>query len=232
MRAYCEQRRSRASYRVVLDAKLTHPSEAHPFGGITGKLFEQLEPLLAYQPFVHEVVRHDGGKVDVDLDRFRTLPLDIHKGSLPRWYFNLVGTGWDLSQPWLEATRTRRSEDAIVVSRSARYRNARLSYGFLAQYPKVLFVGLPEECEEMRRSVPRLEHVTVADFLELAAVIRSCRLFVGNQSFAYALAEALKVPRVLEPSIEWNNVIPTGSRAYEAYFQDAFEHFVAQLGRG
>jgi ADP-heptose:LPS heptosyltransferase len=74
--------------------------------------------------------------------------------------------------------------------------------------------------------LPRLHYAECSDFLQLARVVKSARLFIGNQSFPYALAEALKVPRILEVCPLYPVVTPTGDNAGEAFFQASFERLV------
>ena len=50
-------------------------------------------------------------------------------------------------------------------------------------------------CNAMELAAP---HVATSDALELAQVINGADLFVGNQSFPLAVAEALKKPVVVE----------------------------------
>jgi ADP-heptose:LPS heptosyltransferase len=63
----------------------------------------------------------------------------------------------------------------------------------------------------------------------MARVIRSARFFIGNQSFPFALAEALKVPRILEVCPQTPDVIPTGDHIGAAYFQQNFEVLVRRF---
>ncbi|MEK7224455.1 MAG: hypothetical protein AAB221_02085, partial [Bacteroidota bacterium] len=60
-------------------------------------------------------------------------------------------------------------------------------------------------------------------------VIAGCKFFIGNQSFPFALAEALKVKRALELCFECPNVIPEGENAYDFVYQPQFEKIVRQL---
>ena len=55
--------------------------------------------------------------------------------------------------------------------------------------------------------------------------------FIGNQSFGYALAEGLKVPRLLESYPDANYVYPYGKRAYDFFFQEDFEKFFSKLNK-
>jgi hypothetical protein len=51
----------------------------------------------------------------------------------------------------------------------------------------------------------------------LASVIKGSELFIGNQSMAYAIAEIIKHPRIVEVCPYANNVIPTGANGYGAF---------------
>ena len=65
------------------------------------------------------------------------------------------------------------------------------------------------------------------DFYTLAIAIKTCKVFIGNQSMCYALAEAMKAPRILEVCAFAPNCIPEGAGpAYDFLSQSAFEHYV------
>jgi hypothetical protein len=42
----------------------------------------------------------------------------------------------------------------------------------------------------------------------LATIVSSCKAFIGNQSSTYAIAEQMKVKRLLEVCVHSPNVIP------------------------
>ena len=65
--------------------------------------------------------------------------------------------------------------------------------------------------------------------MELAEIINNSKFFIGNLSFGYALAEALKVPRLLESGPNFPLVYPNGQNAYDFYFQYHFEKLVKEL---
>jgi hypothetical protein len=81
----------------------------------------------------------------------------------------------------------------------------------------------------MKKSIPHLKYRGVNDFLEFARIIAGCKFFIGNQSFPYAVAEALKVNRALEVCFECPNVIPEGPNGYDFCYQPQFEKIVKQL---
>jgi len=135
----------------------------------------------------------------------------------------------DISQPWLDVPSTDQSKDYIILARSTRYRNDSLDFSFLGEYKKVGFVGVKSEYVEMKSKIKGLEYFEVADFLQLASIIRSAKLFIGNQSFPYSLAEAMKTPRLLEQCPWVPNVIPVGGVGHPVLFQRQFTHLVSQL---
>lgn len=78
----------------------------------------------------------------------------------------------------------------------------------------------------MREQVPAMTFLESSDFHHLAALISGSRLFIGNQSFPFAIAEALKVNRLLEVYYNVPNVIVAGRNGYDFCFQKQFEHLV------
>lgn len=203
----------------------------HPLGGVmlNEKMLAMLAPLLQRQPYIRSVEAYQNGRIDVDLDVFRDSPLMLDRLGISRWYFYFTGVAPDLTQPWLEVEPDLRFSESIVLARSHRYRNPTLNYRFLRRYPQVTFVGIEAEYLDMRRELPSLQWEPVEDFVQLAAIIAGSRLFIGNQSMPFALAEALKVPRILECNPFTPNVVPTGANGYDVLFQPQFEQLVARL---
>ncbi|NTV75851.1 MAG: hypothetical protein HGA66_16810 [Holophaga sp.] len=219
--------------RLVLDTPIhvRHLRSSHPLGGVmlNRAMFDLLAPLLEAQPYLESVQVLDSERVDYDLDRFRTSPLPQDRLGISRWYFYHLAVSADLSEPWLEAPEVPAFRGSVIIARSQRYRNLCLDYQFLDRYPDLVFCGLEEEFADMRRTLPRLTYAPVKDFLQLAGMIRSCRLFIGNQSLPYALAEAQKVRRVLELDPSTPNVVPCGRDAHDVVFQSQFQQVVARM---
>jgi hypothetical protein len=176
-----------------------------------------------------EIYNSDNQTIDYDLDLFRQFPLDYHKGNIARWYFNIFAISYNLSKPWLNVNPDESMKGKVVIARSSRYNAPDIDYSFLQEYNDLIFVGLPEEYQLMKQAIPQLEYKKTDDFLSLARVIAGADFFIGNQSFPFALAEALKVPRILESYYMSPNVIPEGENAYEFSFQPQFENLVKKL---
>ena len=54
-------------------------------------------------------------------------------------------------------------------------------------------------------------------------LLQKSRLFIGNECFAYSIAEGLKIPRLLEASPDFPVIFPVGEKAYDFYHQVHFE---------
>ncbi len=196
---------------------------------LTKKSVELLAPLLLAQPDFAVCDILTDQRIDFDMDYFRKYPFDYNKGHICRWYFQTYGVTSDLGKPWLQVAPNTVFKDEIVIARSFRYRAPGISYAFLKDYTNITHIGLKEEYEDLKKEVPNLKHKPVNNFLELAAVIAGCKFFIGNQSFPFAVAEALKVNRILEVYFECPNVIPEGSNGYDFCYQPQFEKIFKEL---
>ena len=203
----------------------------HPNGNVmfTQKSVELFAPLLLNQPQFNRCEALAGQTIHYNLSVFRDFPFDYRMGSISRWYFLTFGITWDLGKKWLDVTPDQSYHDAIVVVRTFRYRTPGISYDFLKKYPRVVLVGMKDEYEDMKQHIPHLEYKPVANFLEMAKVIAGCKLYVGNQSFPSALAEALKVKRVIELFFRVPTTVVEGPDGYDFVYQPQFEKIVTDL---
>jgi hypothetical protein len=168
-------------------------------------------------------------KIDYDLNEFRKYPFDYRMGNISRWYFLTFGVTYNLSKPWLTVEPDITYKDEVIIARSFRYRAPTIDYSFLNKIKNISFVGLDDEFEDLRKAIPNLKRIIVSDALELAKIIAGCYCFIGNQSFPFALAEALKTKRVLEVCYKTPNVIVEGEDAYDFCFQPQFEQIIRDL---
>lgn len=168
----------------------------------------------------------------VDLDKIYLTPTNIPYGNIHRWpWYCYPDMACDLSRPWIEIPPGDEfPDDLIVVNRTLRARNESINYRFLKNHKNCVFVGHDDEwktfCEDNDLDLVKVD---TADILQLATVIRSAKFFLGNQSLCFALAEAMKVPRILETCSYLPNVIPSGEKAYDFYFQSGLEYYFNQL---
>lgn len=171
--------------------------------------FELLKPLLEAQPYITSVrAGLFDSYADVDLDQFRGVLWRSFTGNYVEGYFktfNLSYTADDINEPWLTAPVKTISD--VIITRTERYRDD--SSETTAKWNEILnleevrfksaFIGLDNEYFDfitMFRS--EVSHYKQTDFLDLASVINGANYFIGNQTFAYALATGLGKNTILE----------------------------------
>src|SRR6185503_10755451 len=92
-------------------------------------------------------------------------------------------------------------KDMAIINFTQRYKSAEINYFFLKRHQdRLVFAGTEHEyllfCEQWGlENIPRL---VVYNFLQLAYIMKQVRFIQSNQSFMWNLAEAMKIPRVLE----------------------------------
>lgn len=206
-------------------------SMKHPNMGklLTENNVRMLASLLLSQPDFSACDIYSDQKTDYDLDEFRKYPFDYNTNNICRFYFHMYGITADLSKPWLTVIPDNNYKNEIIIARSLRYHAPMITYDFLQSYPNITFVGMREEFDDLKKSIPTLKYKQVSDFSELAKIIAGCKFFIGNQSFPFAIAEGLKVKRVLEVCFECPNVIPQGKDAYDFCYQLQFEKIIQEL---
>lgn len=216
----------------ILGKPLILPNySTHPLGNVmlNQKMADMLIPLVGSQDYINVCDVYTDQKIDIDLDYFRAGLIHQDKGNIARWCGYITGVNPKLWKPWLNVTPNTDFKDKIVIARSARYQNKTIDYRFLNKYDSLKFIGVESEYQEVKKYLPKIEWVQVNDFMELAQVIAGCKFFIGNQSFPYSIAEALKVPRVLEVAFEVINVVPEGENGHDFLFQDHLEALVEEL---
>jgi tetratricopeptide (TPR) repeat protein len=169
-----------------------------------------LAPLLLAQPYVTGVGAWAGEAIAGDFTIFRQKMLPDVDLASQHWRCVLNGPP-EVTARWLTAPDAA-AHGRPVFARSPRYRNRNWDgfWGELkAAAPDALFVGSGKEHAEFGHG----EHVLAADALALARVIAGASVFVGNQSLPYAIAEGLKVGRLLEVSTFVPNCVFPGALA-------------------
>ena len=189
---------------------------------------DMLLPLFMKQPYIHKVDKYTNQEIDIDLNLIREMPINHDLDSV-RWYFQLTGVHSDLSVPYLFVVPHKVIKNKVVIIRNARRKNSFTNYKFLKKYENLLFIGLNDEYEDLKKELPNFEFYDCKDFLEMAQIIKSSKLFLGNLSFGYTIAEGLKIPRLLEAGPDFPVVYPNGKNAYDFYFQEHFEKWFNHL---
>lgn len=187
---------------------------------LTPANYEPIIQLLQHQPYCQGVYpfdpARDTNRMDLNLNEWRAHMWSSYahnpKNSMVRqipidhWHLKAFGLPVVLAdEQWLCVNIPARRKDLrVLINRSPRYQNPLFPWGrVLAKYRDCMaFVGLPAEyvafCRQFQVESEGLPFLSTIDLFELARLIAACRLFIGNQSAPYAIAEGLKRPAVLE----------------------------------
>ena len=195
---------------------------------MTDRMVNMVLPLLKNQDYINQVEIFNNQKIDIDLDLFRKIPMNFNLDEV-RWYFHLVGVHVDLSKQYLFADEHKLIKKKIVIMRSTRRKNTFINYKFLRDFDEVLFLGLQNEYDDLKKEIPNLNFYDCKNFLEAAEIIKSSKFFIGNSSFGFTIAEGLKVPRVMESYPDFPVIYPNGGLGYDFYFQKHFEKICKKL---
>jgi hypothetical protein len=205
----------------------------------------QIIDLLKLQPYLHDVRLYKNEKVDFNLNKFREYILDEPQASikwrhhLSRWHLKAFGVKFNLALPWIQNIASIYAGD-IVIGRCTRYisKENKFNWKILKDYEnQCVFVGFKDEyikfieCTELN-----IKRYPINTILEFAQIIKGSKLYIGNQSLGFALAEAMKHPRVLEVCYQQANCMPQSSNGHirlnkkliEKYLKDEDEHEINQ----
>lgn len=213
-------------------------------------MFNMIKPLIMSLPFIEDFVQWEQQRVVINLDRIRSINVNMPYGDIRSWYgLAYPDMQCDLSERLIEPSSILENalvkesfisqlddldiSNSIIVNRTSRYRNPQISYSFInSRQGKVYFVGTYEEYSDFINEVPKAIYLEVENFLHLAACIAVCKAFIGNQSFCFSLAEAMQTTRVLELCAFAPNVHIMGPNGRHFLDQQCFEILVDEVLEG
>jgi SAM-dependent methyltransferase len=202
-------------------------------GAYIGKSMSECElswfrDLLVGQCGITDVLPWNGEHVQYNLDKFRSIKRD-NDGHLSVAHLNAFGVSFDLSCPWLERSKFSPKHVAdIVINRSGRY-SGPLRWQELAGWiHRAVFVGFEEEWLSFKRMTgfDDLPLYKPESYVDLCNVLLGSRLYIGNQSFIYSLAEALKVNRIQEASLICPNCMPQSDNGHVVISPEILDFYV------
>ena len=197
-----------------IEVKYSHNAAGSVY--INEKLFNMLHPLLKSQQFINKVEMFKKQDIDINFDIIRELPINLLFDNL-RYSFQIAGIQPDIEEPYLSVQQHEKITNKIVIQRSFRYRNQFINYKFLENYDNIFFIGTKDEHEDLKKEIKNLQFYDCKDFLEMAMIIKSSQLIIGNQSLGITIAEALKTPRLLEACPNFPAHQIHGKNAYDFY---------------
>ena len=220
----------KCNFFVKTNVKTNVQNYNHPFGDVfvNNRAANMLIPLLKNQKYLQSVSIFKNEQIDIDLNFFRKIPINFFFHS-SRWYSHLTGFHFDMSEPSLEVKKHNKINNKIIIVRSKRYRNKFINYDFLKNEKNIFCIGLIDEFKDLKKNIKYLNYYDCKDFLEMAEIIKSSKFFIGNLSFAYSIAEQLKIPRLLEASPDFPVAFPIGGNGKDFYHQIHFEKFYQEM---
>jgi len=137
----------------------------------------------------------------------------------------LLNITCDLTQKWLKVAPTHKYD--IVINRTRKFHDKKeIDWKLLYDYNSA-FIGYDNDFKLFQRetnlSWPKIKYNNA---LEMTQIIAGSKLFVGNQSFAFSVAEGLKHPRVLEVYYQANNCQPHGNDGYTYLTKELIERYL------
>jgi len=223
----CADKNADATLFIRLNVSSNFTSEQHPLGNVmmNQTMYDMLYPLLMNQPYIKNVIGVNNEStpiIDYDLDKFRKDYRNLSSGNIALWYGNSYH---ELRPNLFEKSITVEpiKNEMIIVNRTSRYNNLMIDYSILMDLPDVYFVGTDKEFTQLSIHNPNIKHLKVKDFYEMSQYIAGCRLFIGGQSMAFAIAEQLKVKRILEQFVHAPNVIPQGGEYFVTHNDTQFK---------
>jgi hypothetical protein len=143
--------------------------------------------------------------------------VELSASTIRDYYFKAFGLLAEDIGPWLQPTfeGRRNGNFDLVIGRSTRYLNLAINYGIVDQLQlRVGFIGMEREFAEFSSRHPqmKIEYARTANAMEACNLIARAPFYIGNQSFFFAIAEALQTPRLLEVFEPVPNVVPMGGK--------------------
>ncbi len=211
---------------IQLEVPAPQVYNSHPAGKffLNKKIYDMLYPLLKRQTYINKIEVFNDQKVDINFNLIRKLPINLLFDNA-RYGFHIAGVQVDLSKKFLEVEEHSNLKNKITILRSLRYQNPFISYSFLEKYDNLYYIGTYEEYKSLKKDLKNLEFYECKDFLEMASIIKSSKVLIGNSSLGIDIAEGLKVPRLLEASPYFPSRQIHGENGYDFYFQSHFEKY-------
>jgi len=177
----------------------------HPYGNVmmTQAAAEFLKPLIESLKFKNVSISDEMPDDCINISQFRKLRLNFTSGDLRYHYYELtkLHLPQDFSRNifnYLPNNTFPELNDKILLIHTSRYNNYFLNLKELRLFQdKLLFIGLKSEHDSFQKEFFELDYLPCENELDLALKMKSACGVIGNQSGLYALAEMLKIPRIL-----------------------------------
>ena len=193
--------------------------------------FKNLERLFKLQPNINPFhYKPEIHKIDVCLDYFRYIHKKDPSKLLTKCHLEVVNKEFDLTNPWLYNIGLK-LVSAIVVNCTPRYHNNVVEFNWKALLPfknDCIFIGNDKDYNYFNNLYKLdLKRIKTKDALEMAEIINGSKLFVGNQSLAFAIAEGLKHTRAIERFTEKDNCYFPCNNSYDKIDEELIKNLLS-----
>lgn len=209
---------------------------------------EFVRPLLESQPYVRKVtVCEEPGKDSVSLNSFRNGHISPLGCEIRDWYYNfsrvtLPRAFW---KPIIHVEPDFTYRDRILFTLTERYVNSGLDYMQLKEFRnRLVFIGTDREYQAFQKEYFELDRAELKpedSLLTVARYLAGAKGYISNQTSFFALAELMKVNRILFPP-DWveekdknkvsfgpKNNLPLGGWANSVSFHPRMKAAVKEL---
>jgi hypothetical protein len=177
---------------------------------MTLKLANVVKPLLEHQEYIETVEIYNNQLVDYDLDLFREFHrTEVNLGKSHAQLFN-----YDVSIVNIQSVFVSNLYNAnlptydIIINRTERYNNPSFPWTDIlnieySEHSKC-FVGTNSEYIKFIETfnLKNIDYIETENYLQVAWLIKNSKIFIGNCSSPYAIAETMKHPSIQE-SCTW-----------------------------
>lgn len=189
-----------------------------------------IKPLLEHQPYINSVEIYNDNYIDYDLDLFRSI--HVSSGNLGELHAKLFN--YDFSILKEQSVFVDDSYNAylpiydIIINRTERYNNPQFPWTNILEneyrdYTKC-FIGLRSEYEQFMKTFNFednfIDYIQTDNYLQVAWLIKQSKIFIGNCSSPYAIAETMKHLSIQESCTWCLSCLYERPNAY--YFTDNF----------
>ncbi len=173
-------------------------------------LFHGLRRLLQHQPYLDGVRVDDLAADGVNLNAFRGMP-GLGSQNIAEMYCELLGVDPAvIHRRWLFVVEPEAVAE-VVIHRSLHHHGRGFPWRRIrdAYHGRAVMIGTEAEHDSLRTVAgwPDLPRHPTEDLYAAAQVIAGSRLFIGNQSAPYAIAEGMKVATLQETCLDAPNCI-------------------------
>jgi hypothetical protein len=176
---------------------------------MSAQLANAITPLLEHQIYIDSVELYNDQHVDCDLDLFRTI--QVPTGNLGELHAKLFD--YDSSILKEQSIFINDSYNAnlptydIIINRTERYNNLAFPWlDILNEYSAhtKCFIGTNSEYKKFIETynLTDIDYIETENFLQVAWLIKNSKIFIGNCSSPYAIAETMKHHSIQE-SCTW-----------------------------